>query len=63
MDLLKYIATLLGSSGTWISFSVEPHCRGAVGNGTTSLHCHTAGEQWIVYLPPHTASLLHSGGQ
>ena len=44
VEFLLYIATLLGSTGEWISVSTLPHCWGAVGSGTPSVDCHAAGQ-------------------
>ena len=61
MVLLLCTATLLGSNGKWYSFSELPHCWGALGTGTPSVHCHTAtllgsSGQWYSF-----TALLHRG--
>ena len=61
MGLLHDTVTLLGSSGQWDSFKVPPHCWGAVGSGTPSVHCHAVGEQWLVGLLHDIATPLGSG--
>ena len=45
VDLLQYTATLLGSSGQWISFSTMPHCEVSGGNRSPTVYRHTAREQ------------------
>ena len=37
VDHLQYTATVLGSSGLWITFSTLPRCWGAVGSGSPSV--------------------------
>ena len=40
-----------------------PHCHGAAGSKSPSWHRHTDGEQWVVELPLHIATLAGSNGQ
>ena len=75
MRLLHRVATLFGSSwrcnscralggsSQWDSFSVPPHCWGALGSRTPSPHCHTAWDQLAMRLLLRTATLLGSNGQ
>ena len=62
MDLLQYSITV-GGNGQWGSFNTLPHCWGAVGSGSPSVHCHTAGEQWAMNLLLYSATPVQSGGQ
>ena len=50
MKVLQCITTLLGSGGQWVSFRAPPRRLGGVGSRTPAVHCHTAGEQWVVGL-------------
>ena len=62
LGLLEGTATLLGSSGQWVSFSALPHCWRAVSNRSPSVHSHAAQEQLIVGLLMCTATLLGAVG-
>ena len=55
MDNLLWPATLLGSSGLWISFST-PYRSEAAGSGPPSVHCHIAGSSgyWDPLAHRHT---------
>ena len=58
VGLLKFAATLRGSSGHRDSCSALPHCLGAAGSGSPLVHCHIAGEQCAVDLLQYAATLL-----
>ena len=65
VELLQYIAALLGGSGQCNSCNALPHCLGAVGSATPTraMHCLTAWGQWAVQLLQCTASLPGGSGQ
>ena len=50
MQLLQCTASLPGGSGQCNSCNALPHCLGAVGSGTPTMHCRTAWGQWAVQL-------------
>ena len=59
LQLLQYTAALPGGSGQCNSNSCNalPHCLGAVGGATSTMHSLTAWGQWAVQLLQCTASL------
>ena len=57
MELLHYIAAMLGGTRQWNSRNMVPHCLGAVGNGTNGARGQTAWGHWVVELLQHTATL------
>ena len=63
MDLLLYIATVLGSSGQCIAFSAPPHRLGAVGSGTPSGHRYSDVKQWAMGFLQYISTLRGSSGQ
>ena len=65
MQLLQCTASLPGGSGQCNSNScnAQPHCLGAVGGATSTMHGLTAWGQWAVQLLQCTASLPGGSGQ
>ena len=63
MELLRYIASLLGGTGPCNSCNALSHCLGAVGHGTRAMHCLTTWGQWAVELLQCNASLPWGSGQ
>ena len=63
VDLLQCTASLPEGSGQCNSCNAPPHCLGAVGGATSTMHGLTAWGQWAVELLQCTASLPGGGGQ
>ena len=57
VQLLQCTASLPWGSGQCNSYKTLPHCPGAVGSATPTMHCLTALGQWAVQLLQNTASL------
>ena len=63
MELVQYTTVVPWGSGQWYSCGTLPHCLGAVGSRTPTIHCRTTLGQWAVVLSRNTAALPWGSGQ